>query len=59
METVSAGFYLINKEAKRELKFNYKNEALPFCSQSKYLKVTLDRSLALPIADTLSHFARN
>jgi len=25
METVSAGFYLINKEAKRELKFNYKN----------------------------------
>ena len=31
-----------NKEAKRELKVN---ETLPFCSEPKYLGVTLDRSL--------------
>ena len=58
-KTMSAAFHLNNKEAKRELKLNYKNEALPFCSQSEYLKVTLVRSLALRITDTLSHFARN
>jgi len=56
---MSAAFHLNNKEAKRELKFNYKNEALPFWSQSKYLKVTLDMSLALRIADNLSRFTRN
>jgi len=34
-----------NKEAKRELKVKYNNETLPFCSEPKYLGVTLDRSL--------------
>jgi len=38
-----AAFYL-NKEAKHELKLNYNNEILPFCSEPKYLGVTLDRS---------------
>jgi len=40
-----AVFNLNNKEAKRELKVNYNNETLPFCSEPKYLGVTLDRSL--------------
>jgi len=44
-KTVSAVFYLNNKEAKRELKVNFSNETLPFCSEPKYLGVTLDRSL--------------
>jgi len=44
-KTVSAVFHLINKEAKRELKVNFNNETLPFCSEPKYLGVTLDRSL--------------
>jgi len=43
-KTVSAVFHL-NKEAKRELKVNFNNETLPFCSEPKYLRVTLDRSL--------------
>jgi len=34
-----------NKEPKRELNVKYNNEILPFCSESKYLAVTLDRSL--------------
>jgi len=42
---VSAAFHLNNKEAKREMKVNFNNETLPFCSESKYLGVTLDRSL--------------
>jgi len=42
---VSAAFHLNNKEAKRELKVNFNNENLPFCSEPKYLEVTLDRSL--------------
>jgi len=42
---VSAVFHLNNKEAKRELKVNFNNETLPFCSVPKYLGVTLDRSL--------------
>jgi len=42
---VSAVFRLNNKEAKRELKINFNNETLPFCSEPKYLRVTLDRSL--------------
>jgi len=42
---VSAVFHLNNKEAKRELKVNFNNETLPSCSESKYLGVTLDRSL--------------
>jgi len=36
---------LNNKEAKREFKVKYNNETLPFCSEPKYLGVTLDRSL--------------
>jgi len=32
------------KKAARELKVNYNNEILPFCSEHKYLGVTLDRS---------------
>ena len=44
-KTVSAVFHLNNKEAKRELKDNFNNETLPFCSEPKYLRVTLDRSL--------------
>jgi len=38
-------FHLNNKEAKRELKVKRNNKTLPFCSKSKYLGVTLDRSL--------------
>jgi len=45
VKTVSAGFHLNNKEAKRELKVNFNNETLPFCSEPKYLRVTLDRPL--------------
>jgi len=44
-KTVSAAFHLNNKEPKSELKVNYNNENLPFCSEPKYLGVTLDRSL--------------
>ena len=44
-KTVSAVFHLNKKEAKRELKVNFNNETLPFCSESKYLGVTLDKSL--------------
>jgi len=43
-KTVSAAFHLNNKEAKRELKVKYNNETLPFCSEPKYLGVTMDRS---------------
>jgi len=42
-KTVSVTFHLNNKEAKRELKVKYNNDTLPFCSESKYLGVTLDR----------------
>jgi len=44
-KTVSAAFHLSNKEVKRELKVKYNNETLPFCSEPKYLGVTLDMSL--------------
>jgi len=44
-KTASAAFHLNNMEAKRELKVKYNNETLPFCSEPKYLGVTLDRSL--------------
>ena len=37
--------HLNNKETKCELKLNHNNETLPFCSEPKYLGVTLDRSL--------------
>jgi len=45
-KTVSAVFHLNNKEAKRELKVNFNNETPPFCSEPKYLGITLDMSLA-------------
>jgi len=44
-KTVSVIFHLHNKEAKRELKVNFNNVALPFCSEPKYLGTTLDRTL--------------
>jgi len=44
-KTVYAAFHLNNKEAKRELKVNFNNKTLPFCSKPKYLRGTLDRSL--------------
>jgi len=44
-KTVSAAFHLDNKEAKCEIKVKFNNEILPFCSESKYLGVTLDKSL--------------
>jgi len=44
-KTVSAVFHLNNKEAKRELKVIFNNVTLPFCSEPKYLGVTLDRSV--------------
>jgi len=44
-KTVSAVFHLNTKEAKRELKVNFNNETLSFCSEPKYLGVTLDRGL--------------
>jgi len=43
-KTVSAAFHLNNKEVKRELKVNHNNETLLFCSEPKYLWVTLERS---------------
>jgi len=43
-KTVSAVFHLNNKEAKRELKVNFNNETLPFCSQPKHLGVMYDSS---------------
>jgi len=42
---VSGAFHLNNKDAKREMKVNYNNETLPFCSEPKYFGVTSDRSL--------------
>jgi len=44
-KTVSAVFHLNNKEASRKLKVNLNNKTLPFCSEPKYPRVTLDRSL--------------
>jgi len=44
-KTVLAIFHLNNKEAKCELKVNFNNENLPFCSEPKYLGVTSDKSL--------------
>ena len=44
-KTLSSVFHLSNKEIKRELKVNFNNETLPFCSEPKYLGVTLDMSL--------------
>ena len=47
-KTVSAAYHLNNKEAKPEMKVKFNNETLPFCSEPKYLGVTLDRSLRHP-----------
>ena len=44
-KSVSATYHLNNKDAKRELEVKYNNETLPFCSEPKYLGVTLGRSL--------------
>jgi len=44
-KTVSAVFHVNNKEAELELKVNFNNKTLPFCSKPKYLGVVLDRSL--------------
>ena len=41
----SATLHLNKKEAKRELKVKYNNETLPFCSEPKYLGVSLAMSL--------------
>jgi len=38
-KTVAALFHLNNKETERELKVNFNNETLPFCSEPKYLRV--------------------
>ena len=40
-KTVSAVFHLNNKEAKHELKVNFNNKTLSFCSEPKHLGVTL------------------
>ena len=53
-KTVSTVFHL-----KRELKVNFNNETLPFCSEPKYLGVTLNTVGRSRTADTLSHFARS
>jgi len=43
-KTASAAFHL-KKEAKHELNVNHSNNTLSFCSEAKYLGVTLDRTL--------------
>ena len=42
---MSAAFHLNSKEVKRERNVKCNRETLPFCSEPKYLGVTLDRSL--------------
>jgi len=42
---MSADFQLNNEEAKHKLNVNRNNQTLPFCSEPKYLGVTLYRSL--------------
>ena len=44
-KTVTAAFYLNNREAKRELKVYNNGRFLPFCPNPTYLGVKLDRSL--------------
>ena len=44
-KTVTAAFYLNNREAKRELKVYNNDRLLPFCPTPTYLGVKLDRSL--------------
>ena len=58
-KTASAAFHLNNKEANRELKVNLNNEILLFCSEPKYLGVTLDRSPTYRRHLESLHFARS
>jgi len=44
-KAVLAVFHFNNKEAKRELKVNHNNEALPLCSEATYLGERLDRTV--------------
>ena len=44
-KTVTAAFYLNNREAKRELKVYNNGRLLPFCPTPTYLGIKLDRSL--------------
>ena len=44
-KTVTAAFYLNNREAKRELKVYNNDRPLPFCPTPTYLGVKLDRLL--------------
>ena len=44
-KTVTAAFYLHNREAKRELKVKNNGKVLPFCPVPTYLSVKLDRAL--------------
>ena len=44
-KTVTATFYLNNRETKRELKFYRNDRILPFCPTPTYVGVKLDRSL--------------
>ena len=44
-KTVTTGFHLNNREAKRELKVYNNGRLLPFCPTPTYLGVKLDRSL--------------
>ena len=44
-KTVLTAFHVKNKEAKREMKVNFNNKTLSFCSELKYLGVMLDRLL--------------
>ena len=43
-KTVTAAFHLNDQEAKRELKVYNNNRLLPFCPNSSYLGVKLERS---------------
>jgi len=53
---VSTAFHLNNKEPKREMKVNFNNESMPFCSETKCLGVTLEGRSR--IADNLSNVSR-
>ena len=44
-KTVTAAFYLHNREAKRELKVSNNGKILPFCPVPTYLGVKLYRAL--------------
>jgi len=57
-KTVSAVLHLNNKEAKRELKVNFDDETLAFCSDPRYLGITWYSTGRSRIANTFSHFAK-